>query len=48
MLTQLPDKVRQIVTCEITNRKEYQDAERDLVDYLRRYKEADDEKVQNR
>ena len=46
VLTQLPDKVRQIVTCEITNRKEYQDAERDLVDYLRRYKEADDEKVQ--
>ena len=46
VLTQLPDKVRQIVTCEITNRKDYQDAERDLVDYLRRYKEADDEKVQ--
>lgn len=46
VLTQLPDKVRQIVTCEITNRKEYQDAEHDLVDYLRRYKEADDEKVQ--
>ena len=41
-----PTRYRQIVTCEITNRKEYQDAERDLVDYLRRYKEADDEKVQ--
>lgn len=46
VLTQLPDKVRQIVTCEITNRNEYLDAERDLVEYLRRYKEADDEKVQ--
>jgi len=46
VLTQLPDKVRQIVTCEITNRKEYNDAERDLIDYLRRYKEADDEKIQ--
>lgn len=46
VLTQLPDKVRQIVTCEVTNRKEYQDAERDLVEYLKRYKEADDEKIQ--
>ena len=41
VLTQLPDKVRQI-----TNRKEYMDAERDLIDYLKRYKEADDEKIQ--
>lgn len=46
VLTQLPDKVRQIVTCEITNRKEYQDAERDLIEYLKKYKEADDEKIQ--
>jgi SWI/SNF-related matrix-associated actin-dependent regulator 1 of chromatin subfamily A len=45
VLTQLPDKIRQIITCELTNRKEYQDAERDLVEYLRRYKEADDEKI---
>jgi Superfamily II DNA/RNA helicases, SNF2 family len=45
VLTQLPDKVRQIITCEITNRKEYEDAERDLINYLRKYKEADDEKV---
>lgn len=46
VLTQLPDKVRQIVSCEITNRKEYMNAERDLIDYLKRYKEADDEKIQ--
>lgn len=46
VLTQLPDKVRQIVSCEITNCKEYMDAERDLIDYLKRYKEADDEKIQ--
>ena len=46
VLTQLPDKVRQIVTCEITKRKEYLDAERDLIDYLKRYKEVDDEKIQ--
>ncbi|MDR2775765.1 MAG: DEAD/DEAH box helicase [Tannerella sp.] len=45
VLTQLPDKVRSIITCEITNRKEYDDAERDLIDYLRRYREADDEKI---
>jgi SWI/SNF-related matrix-associated actin-dependent regulator 1 of chromatin subfamily A len=46
VLTQLPDKIRTVVTCEITNRKEYEDAERDLIDYLRRYKEADDAKIQ--
>ena len=46
VLTQLPDKVRQVMSCDITNRKEYQDAERDLIDYLKRYKEADDEKIQ--
>jgi SWI/SNF-related matrix-associated actin-dependent regulator 1 of chromatin subfamily A len=45
VLTQLPDKVRSIVTCGITNRKEYDDAERSLIEYLRRYKEADDEKI---
>ena len=46
VLTQLPDKVRRVMSCDITNRKEYQDAERDLIDYLKRYKEADDEKIQ--
>jgi SWI/SNF-related matrix-associated actin-dependent regulator 1 of chromatin subfamily A len=45
VLAQLPEKVRSIVTCEITNRKEYNDAERDLIEYLRRYKEADDDKI---
>lgn len=46
VLTDLPDKIRQVNTCEITNRKEYQDAERDLITYLQRYKDADDEKIQ--
>lgn len=46
VLDQLPDKVRQVMTCDITNRKEYQDAERDLINYLKKYKEADDEKIQ--
>lgn len=46
VLTQLPDKTRQYVTCDITNRKEYEDAQRDLIRYLRQYKNADDERVQ--
>lgn len=45
VLTDLPDKIRQVNTCEITNRKEYIDAERDLIMYLQKYKDADDEKI---
>lgn len=45
VLTQLPDKMRQYITCEITNRKEYQDAENDFLKYLRQYKHADDERI---
>ena len=45
-LTDLPDKIRQVNTCEITNRKEYMDAERDLIMYLQKYKDADDEKIE--
>ncbi|WP_455674774.1 DEAD/DEAH box helicase [Phocaeicola sp.] len=46
VLTDLPDKIRQVNTCEITNRKEYEDAERDLIMYLQKYKDADDEKIE--
>lgn len=46
VLKDLPDKIRQVNTCEITNRKEYQDAERDLIMYLQKYKDADDDKIQ--
>lgn len=46
VLTDLPDKIRQVNTCEITNRKEYEDAERDLIMYLQKYKNADDEKIE--
>lgn len=42
---ELPPKTRQIVQCEISNRKEYQTAEYDLVNYLKQYKEASDEKI---
>lgn len=45
VLTDLPDKIRQVNTCEITNRKEYMDAERDLIMYLQKYKDADDDKI---
>jgi len=45
VLKDLPDKMRQVAMCEISTRKEYQDAEADLVKYLREYKDADDEKI---
>ena len=46
VLKDLPAKVRQTVICEISNRKEYIDAEADLIRYLREYKQASDEKIQ--
>lgn len=46
VLTQLPDKMRQYITCDITNRKEYDDAENDVLRYLRQYKNASDDKIQ--
>ena len=45
VLDQIPDKMRQVVNMDITNRKEYQDAERDLIGYLASYENADDEKL---
>ena len=45
VLTDLPDKQRQVVVCEISNRKEYDDAEKDLIKYLVEYKDASDEKI---
>ena len=45
VLTQLPDKMRQYITCEITNRREYKDAEDNFLRYLRQYKNADDDKI---
>lgn len=45
VLTQLPDKMRQYITCNITNRKEYDEAENDVIRYLREYKKANDDKV---
>ena len=45
VLKDLPDKIRQVMTCEVSNRQEYQDAERDVREYLQKYKQADDEKI---
>lgn len=46
VLKDLPAKMRQIVLCDITSRKEYNDALTDLEDYLKRYKQATDAQVQ--
>lgn len=46
VLTQLPDKTRQYIQVDITNRREYQNAEADIINYLRKYKNADDERLQ--
>ncbi len=45
VLTDLPSKLRQVAMCQISTRREYTDAETNLIKYLRQYKEADDEKV---
>lgn len=45
VLTELPDKMRQYINCDITNRKEYESAEADVIRYLRDYRNADDEKI---
>ncbi|CCZ39998.1 putative uncharacterized protein [Bacteroides fragilis CAG:558] len=46
VLTQLPDKTRQYLQIDITNMKEYQNAESDIVKYLKQYKNASDSQVQ--
>ena len=46
VLTQLPDKTRSYLVMDIDNRKEYKTAERDVINYLVQYKNADDEKIQ--
>jgi len=45
VLKDLPDKQRQVVICNINNRKEYDDAEKDLIKYLKDYKDASDSKI---
>lgn len=46
VLTELPDKMRQIIISDITTRKEYQDAINNLSSYLRQYRDKTDLQVQ--
>lgn len=45
VLKDLPAKVRQVVLCDITTKKEYRDAQADLEEYLKKYKHATDDQV---
>ena len=46
VLTQLPDKTRSYLVTDIDNMKEYKEAERDIIKYLVKYQDADDDKIQ--
>jgi len=46
VLQDLPDKMRNIVLCDITTRKEYNDAINDLANYMKEYKQATDAQVE--
>src|SRR6185295_9196241 len=46
VLQELPDKMRQIVLCDITTRKEYKEALNDLGDYLAKWKNKTDAEVE--
>lgn len=45
VLAQLPDKTRQYLQVDISNMKEYQNAEADIVNYLKQYKNATEAQV---
>lgn len=45
-MSEMPSKTRQIVYCDITNRQEYREAELDLADYLKKYKQKSDEEIE--
>jgi SWI/SNF-related matrix-associated actin-dependent regulator of chromatin subfamily A-like protein 1 len=46
VLKELPSKMRQMVLCDISTRKEYNEALADLESYLIKYRQATDEQVQ--
>jgi SWI/SNF-related matrix-associated actin-dependent regulator 1 of chromatin subfamily A len=46
VLKWLPEKTRSYLVMDIDNRKEYAEAERDVIQYLREWRKADDEQVQ--
>ena len=45
VLTQLPDKTRSYLVTDISNRREYNAAEHDVIKYLKDYTNADNEKI---
>lgn len=46
VLKWLPEKTRMYLTTDIDNMKEYKTAERDVIKYLKDWKQADDDKIQ--
>jgi SWI/SNF-related matrix-associated actin-dependent regulator 1 of chromatin subfamily A len=46
VLLQLPEKTRSYLVTDIDNMKEYREAERDIINYLVKYQDADDDKIQ--
>lgn len=48
VLTELPDKVRQIIYCEITNKKEYDRAENDFENYLKEVRGCTDAEIKKK
>ena len=46
VLTQLPDKTRSYLVTDIDNMTEYKEAERDIIRYLVKWQDADDDKIQ--
>ena len=46
VLKDLPDKIRQKIICTIDNRKEYNDAEADLINYLIKWRNATDDQIE--
>jgi SWI/SNF-related matrix-associated actin-dependent regulator 1 of chromatin subfamily A len=48
VLKDLPAKMRQVILCEITNRKEYEKAENEFVDYLKSVRGCTDAEVRRK
>lgn len=48
VLKDLPEKIRQVVECEITNREEYVKCEDEFINYLKEVKGCDDKQVQKK
>jgi SWI/SNF-related matrix-associated actin-dependent regulator of chromatin subfamily A-like protein 1 len=46
VLKDLPDKIRQVVLCDITTRTEYEAALADLAKYLKEYREKSDKEIE--